>query len=39
MWADALNPFHNAPAQELEPANDTTPKDLIRCTWFTATPR
>jgi len=34
MWADALNPFHNAPAQELEPANDTAPKDLIQCTWF-----
>jgi len=36
MWADALNPYHNAPAQQLEPANDTTPKDLIECTWFYA---
>jgi len=34
MWADALNPYHNAPAQELEPANDTTPRDIIQCTWF-----
>lgn len=34
MWADALNPFHNAPAQQLEPANDTAPKDLIQCAWF-----
>lgn len=34
MWDDALNPYHNAPAQELEPANDTTPKDLIQCSWF-----
>ncbi len=33
MWADALNPHHNAPAQQLEPANDTTPKDMIQCTW------
>ncbi len=34
MWADALNPYHNAPAQELEPANDSTPKDIIQCVWF-----
>ncbi len=34
MWADALNPFHNALAQELEAANDTAPKGLIQCTWF-----
>lgn len=36
MWADALNPYHNAPAQDLEPANDTTPKDIIQCAWFYA---
>jgi len=34
MWADALNPFHNAPHQNLEPANETVPKDIIQCTWF-----
>ena len=34
MWADALNPYHNAPAQQLEPANDDAPKDIIQCTWF-----
>ncbi len=34
MWADALNPFHNAPYQQLEPANETTPKDIIQCVWF-----
>ena len=38
MWADALNPYHNAPHQKLEPANDLTPKDIIQCAWFYSDP-
>ncbi len=34
MWADALNPYHNAPHQQLEPANDHIPTDIIQCVWF-----
>ena len=36
MWADALNPYHNAPSQNLEPANDLIPKDIIQCPWYYA---
>jgi len=34
MWADALNPYHNAGVNHTAEAAELIPKDVIQCVWF-----
>lgn len=34
MWADAVNPFHNAPQLGLVGAAEKLPREVIQCLWF-----
>lgn len=34
MWADAVNPFHNAPQLALTGAAEKLPREIIQCLWF-----
>lgn len=34
MWADAVNPYHNGPALNMNDAAALIPKDIIQCLWW-----
>jgi Glycosyl hydrolase family 20, domain 2 len=39
MWADAVNPYHNAPHLGMESAAEGLPRDIILCPWFYTSPK
>lgn len=34
MWADGLNPYHNAAVNDTAATAELIPKDVIQCVWF-----
>jgi hypothetical protein len=34
MWADGLNPYHNAGVNDTAATAELIPKDVLQCVWF-----